>query len=368
MDQFLDYIPEKEEEDVQVCIDEANRVRPLLNDNQRRVADATLAAQNEQRNHENKLSCLFFLDGPAGCGKRFTSNYLIAETRSRHIITATAALTGIAATLLKKGCTLHGLFILPMPNLENGTWNLTPNSVHGRFLRQVRLYLLDELSMIPKHALNAIDKLSQDVCNNKFPFGGKVILLGGHFRQILPIVRRGQPVVIIEVCIKCSEHWQYFQRLSLTEDRRILSEEVEFPQWLLKFGNGSLPVKAGSLLGGCIEVPEQCLLRENESVVEKIFGVAEEGDYAKRVILTPINIDSFAINEQVLEHQQGDVKVYLSADTIKTDDLNKINNFPVEFLNSLTPSGMPVYCLKLKIGTVMLLRNSDLKAGLCNGT
>ncbi|XP_047129685.2 uncharacterized protein LOC100201102 [Hydra vulgaris] len=339
LDEFLDYVPQNEEEDVQVLIDEANRVRPLLNDNQRQIADAILSALSEQPNNENKQSRLFFIDGPAGCGKTFTYNYLIAETSSRHIITATAAWTGIAATLLKKGCTLHGLFKLPVPILENSTCNVTPNSIHGKFLRQVSLYLLDEASMIPKHALNAIDKLLQDVCNNKFPFGGKVILMGGDFRQILPVVKRGQPADIVEACIKCSQHC------------------------------GTLPLKADGSFRRCIEIPEQCLLGENESLVDKIFGVAEEDDYAKRAILTPNNVDSLAINEEVLDRLPGDVKVYLSADTIETDDLNEINNFPVEFLNSLTPLGMPVHCLKLKIGAViMLLRNLDLKAGLCNGT
>ncbi|XP_065639434.1 ATP-dependent DNA helicase pif1-like [Hydra vulgaris] len=100
----------------------------------------------------------------------------------------------------------------------------------------------------------------------------------------------------------------------------------------------------------------------------EIFGVAEEDDYAKRAILTPTNVDSLAINEEVLDRLPSNVKVFLSAYTIDTDNLNKINNFHVEFLNSLTPS-MPVHCLKLKIGAViMLLRNSILKAGLCNGT
>nr|XP_047129403.1 uncharacterized protein LOC100202463 [Hydra vulgaris] len=348
LDQFLDNVPENDDEDVQAFIDEANRVRPLLNDNQRNVADAILAALSVEPTNENKHSRLFFMDGPAGCGKTFTYNYLISETQSRHIRTATAAWTGIAVTLLKNECTMHGLFKLPVPILETSTCNVTSNSIHGRFLRQISLYLLDEASMIPKYALSAIDKLLQDICNNNFPFGGKVILMGGDFRQILPVVKRGRPAEVIESCLKCSEHWQYVQRFSLTVNMRVQIEEEEFSQWLLKLGSGALPVKPEDPLRGCIEIPEQCFLSDNESIVEKIFGGAEEADYAKRAILTPTNVDSLATNEEVLHRLPGDVKTYLSSDSIDTDDLNEVNNFPVEFLNSLTPS--------------------DLKGGLCNGT
>ncbi|XP_047146327.2 ATP-dependent DNA helicase pif1-like [Hydra vulgaris] len=337
LDQFLDNVPENDDKDVLVFIDEANRLRPLLNDNQRNVADAILAALGVKPTNENKHSRLFFMDGSASCGKTFTYNYLIAETRSRHIRTATAARTGAAASLLKNGCTMHGLFKLPVPILETSTCNVTPNSIHGRFLRQIRLYLLDEASMIPKYALIAIDKLLQDICNNNFPFGGKVILMGGDFRQILPAVKRGRPAEVIESCLKCSEHWQYVQRFSITVNMRVQIEGEEFSQWLLKLGSGT-----------CIKIPEQCFFSDNESIVEKIFGGGEEADYAKRAILTPTNVNSLAINEEVLLRLPGDVKTYLSSDSIETDDLNEINNFPVEFLNSLTPS--------------------DLKGGLCNGT
>nr|XP_047144013.1 ATP-dependent DNA helicase pif1-like [Hydra vulgaris] len=369
VDEIIDFIQENLNNNVQQSIDEANRMRPLLNVNQFNVSNAVFAALNEQPCVENQNSRLFFMDGPAGSGKTFTYNYLIAEMNSRGVKSATAAWTGIAATLLTNGSTLHGLFKLPVPILDNSTCNVTPNSIQGQILWQVSLFMLDETSMIPKHALNAMDRLLKDVCNNNFPFGGKVILFGGDFRQILPVVKRGRPTEVVESCIKCSLQWQWVQKFTLTQNMRVRDGEGDFSEWLLKLGSGTIPGKEEDPFKGCIEIPQQCIIRENESIVEKIFRDAQQDDYAKRVILTPTNVDSLSINEEVLERLHGEVKTYLSADQIDTDDLNEINNFPVEFLNSLTTSGMPTHCLKLKIGCViMLLKNLDLKAGLCNGT
>jgi ATP-dependent exoDNAse (exonuclease V) alpha subunit len=45
------------------------------------------------------------------------------------------------------------------------------------------------------------------------------------------------------------------------------------------------------------------------------------------------------------------------------------NYYLEEFLNTLTPNGLPPHVLKLKIGCpVILLRNIDPANGLCNGT
>ena len=56
---------------------------------------------------------------------------------------------------------------------------------------------------------------------------------------------------------------------------------------------------------------------------------------------------------------------------MSVDKVNSDNShiYPVEFLNSLNASGLPLACIALKPGCpLMLLRNLDPSNGLCNGT
>jgi len=41
--------------------------------------------------------------------------------------------------------------------------------------------------MAPRYALEIMDRTLRDIMNNDFSFGGKIVLLGGDFRQLLPI-------------------------------------------------------------------------------------------------------------------------------------------------------------------------------------
>jgi len=61
--------------------------------------------------------------------------------------------------------------------------------------------------------------------------------------------------------------------------------------------------------------------------------------------------------------------IYYSTDEANCDDPADSRNFPIEFMNTPTPSGMPPHALKLKVNTIIiLLRNLETKRGLCNGT
>lgn len=55
---------------------------------------------------------------------------------------------------------------------------------------------------------------------------------------------------------------------------------------------------------------------------------------------------------------------------MKNDDGNEASDcYPTEYINSLTPNGLPPHDLQLKKGAiVILIRNMDIRNGLCNGT
>ena len=70
----------------------------------------------------------------------------------------------------------------------------------------------------------------------------------------------------------------------------------------------------------------------------------------------PVNTRLFFSSVQTLrDHMPEGSKIYLSRDTT---DKDQAVHYPVEFLNSLNPVGLPPHKLTLKIGVpIMLLRN-----------
>ncbi|XP_072146600.1 uncharacterized protein [Setaria viridis] len=90
-------------------------------------------------------------------------------------------------------------------------------------------------------------------------------------------------------------------------------------------------------------------------------------DYiTSRAILSTRNDWVDNINMKMIGMFQGGKMVYHSFNSA-IDDLH--NYYPSEFLNTLTPNGLPPHLLKLKIGCpITLLRNIDPANGLCNGT
>jgi hypothetical protein len=222
----------------------------------------------------------------------------------------------------------------------------------------------------------------------QLPFGGKVVVFSGDFRQILPVIPKGSREDIVGACLSRSLLWKYACVYRLNINMRLSMghynlEATEFANWILQIGNGTVPTlpPQHGLEEDWIRLPESLLLpadmRTKENLIEFVYSDLMNNFsnpiYLKqRAILAPKNEDVDEINDAILETMPGPTKEYLSADSIvNIQETNVDANvlFPVEFLNSLKMGSIAHHRLVLKKGTpIMLLRNLNVSAGLCNGT
>jgi len=88
---------------------------------------------------------------------------------------------------------------------------------------------------------------------------------------------------------------------------------------------------------------------------------------SEKAILAPKNCTVDFLNELVSDRFPGERQTFVSADS--TNEPDDATRFPMEYLNTLTPSGLPPHSLHLKKNMIlMLIRNLNPREGLCNGT
>ncbi|KAG2212510.1 hypothetical protein INT45_000892 [Circinella minor] len=157
---------------------------PTLNDDQRR-------AFNTNQSH------IFFVNGPGGTGKSLLFKTLLSRVRSQDQIALPVVSSGIAAILLPGGRTAHSRFKIPIDADETDTCNLPLGGAYAHLIRQTSLIIWDEAVMCGKWNFQAVDNALRDIMGAtdpalaNVPFGGKVVVFGGDFRQLLPVVKKG---------------------------------------------------------------------------------------------------------------------------------------------------------------------------------
>ena len=155
---------------------EADRLCQTLNSDQR------TALLSIVKSIQDKDSKTFFIDGYGGTGKKYLYQTLCHILHANHNIIICVASTGLVCLLLPGGQTGHSMFKIPIENLDaDSICNITKESQHGQLMKIIIAVVYDECLMTHRHSFEALDRTSQDLCDNCKHFGGLTMIFGGDF-------------------------------------------------------------------------------------------------------------------------------------------------------------------------------------------
>ncbi len=371
---------------------DVNNAENRLNDDQRNTYETILNVVT------NKQGKMFFVYGNGGTDKTFVWTTLLSRLRGQGKIVLAVTSSGIASLLLPSGRTAHSRFKIPIDLHDESTCNITQQMKVAELVRKADLIIWDEAPMMHRRAFETFDCTLHDLMQlddaqaTEKIFGGKTMVLGGDFRQILPVVPKGGREDIVSASLLWSYLWQHVTILRLHINMRVLAtnseEQRKFAKWVLNVGDDSLAAIAEEegVDPDWIEIPphmrllvEDCSLR---GLIRTIYPDhrCHSGDamyLMQRSILAPKNTDVDEVNNGILELLSEESHTYLSANFLTPTKegasvaarVSMDSLYPVEFLDTLRFSGIANHELELKVGVpILLLRNFNQSIGLCNGT
>ncbi|CAL1411476.1 unnamed protein product [Linum trigynum] len=300
---------------------------------------------------------------------------MLAHLKELGKVVLVVASSGIAATLLPDASTAHSRFKIPLEIDHASSCNIKKGTPLAQSIIDAALIIWDEAPMVHRLSFEAVDRAFCDVMNIPFigqhyrPFGGKLMLLGGDFRQTLPVIADAGREESVDASLTRSYLWNFCNVLSLIQNMVVPSSLNEresysgmnFVDWTLAVGNGSVPGKAFSdnQPPDWIEIPQSLLI---DAASEPIQTTASQiyTDFmahfhnvsylTERSIITPTNRNVTELNSHMLSLVPGQPRIYFRSDTLHTDsaDPERLEaEYPTEFLNTLSFNGCPEHQIDL---------------------
>lgn len=189
---------------------------------------------------DSKSSSIYFIDDPGGTRKTFLYKAILAHLRNQGLIAIATATSGIASIALPGGRTTHSRFKIPINLHSSSTCHITKQSDTAKLLSAATVLLWDEATMAHRHAFEALDRTLRDLTNADAPFRGKIMILGGDFRQVLPVFPRGTRAQTSDSGIVRSYLWSTVKVFQLTKNMRARVDET-YTDFVLRIRNGTEP-------------------------------------------------------------------------------------------------------------------------------
>jgi hypothetical protein len=225
--------------------------------------------------------------------------------------------------------------------------------------------------MANRAVLACVEECCRRVMGNQVPFGGKVVILLGDFRQTCPVVPRGTKADVLNACISRCHLWPLFRISRLTAPIRN-AEDPGFASFVDAIGDGAGPRVNVTILAHTTNFEDVINFVYDRNVLENPAACL------RRCILAPTNAQVDAYNTAVLDLLSSSSRHYHAADSLEErDEVVETTNFDLnesplpnpdsvlDYVRYRRPNGMPDYNLTVKVGGVYrLLRNLSIDLGL----
>jgi len=329
--------------------------------------------------HDCEKECIekgrnIFVTGGAGTGKSYYVESLVSKLRKAGKVVLNTSTTGLSASCLENGCTIHKGTNLPLPwwldkfgepmsaeqaaTLKIATvckkkdFSINDWKVYIQSIDYLRI---EEISMLSKLMFEYFSKI-WGIARNKpnLPFGGVKVIISGDFFQLPPIkdkYGKDKQKVIPgsgDYCFK-SNVWKKMniKTINLQFSYRQMNDPI--------FTNILNRIRIGEMTEKDLDHLYKKIISE-----EKNKELQERDDVTK---LYPVNAMVNNVNEKFLLRLPGNFLDF---------NVKMVNFKPESFTNEqilkdVTDSGFEPL-LKLKIGCrLMLTKNISMETGLVNG-
>ena len=329
---------------------------------------------------QTKDAKLLLLQAPGGTGKTHTLNLVIRNLLHKGIKVAVTSSTGISATALIGGQTVHSAFNAGIIVPDEGcSFAVSPSSALAAEWAQIDVLIIDEVMGLNRRMVEAIAMTLQSnvfVDNDERlgmgPFCGITVIVTGDPRQQLPISPGSSMATLISLCIHSSYLFQYFEKHHLIKNVRI-HHSISFmhddethqklQEWILMVGDG-VKQKNDLIIDDAhfVRIPRQFYCGDDiHHLTDRIYGDitsqtidGAESFFADKIILSPLYRDVQIINNIMIQKFSN---IGAEMITLTSNDMITGKYGDEEIANEYSASCFPEHKLTLFVGCpVMVLR------------
>ena len=210
--------------------------------------------------------------------------------------------------------------------------NIGRGTILAGLIQKTSLIIWDEAPMTHRFCFEALDRTLRDLLSANEPsnaaktFGGMPVLLGGDFRQVLPVIQGADRCQILNASLIRSPLWKHVRVLGLIVNMRLSNPALSpiertrmsrFAQWVLDVGEGKVPAyrKDGETENTWINIPDDIVrLTKGDkpsTIIDAVYSDFESSFssmpyLAQRCIVCPVNTIVDELNEIMVGRVSGD--------------------------------------------------------------